>query len=275
MSQLQITALCAASMIVLAACSKGDIEEPRETLAEDDGDDTSETVSAGDDDEPASFVPGDVAGGDAACDVWAQDCPEDEKCVAWSSMEDTWDANKCVSLLGTGRTGDECSYDGAALGTDTCDVGYMCYYTNEEGLGSCVPLCSGNADTPTCPEAFNCSIANDGTLPLCVYRCDPLLQDCQIDDTGCFWDGAKFNCDPAGVLLANEACAYINDCAPGHLCVDATSLPACIASACCTSFCDLANPHCQTEGTECIAFFPENTAPPELENTGICTLPGT
>jgi hypothetical protein len=279
MSTLQITALWAAGMFALAACSKDATErDPRETLAETgDG----ETTSDEDDDAPptsssgASFVPDDVVGGNTSCDIWAQDCPEDEKCVAWSSMGDTWDANKCVSLLGTGRTGDECTYGGSALGTDDCDVGYMCYYTNVDGVGSCVPLCNGTPDTPQCPDAFNCSVANDGSLPLCVYRCDPLLQDCQLDNTGCFWDGAKFNCDPAGELLENEACGYINDCAPGHLCVEATSLPECIGSACCTSFCELADPNCQLAGTECIAFFDAGTAPPGLENTGICALPGT
>src|SRR5690606_7918598 len=75
----------------------------------------------------ASFVPDDVVG-TPSCDAWAQDCPEDEKCAAWSSMGDTWDATRCVPILGTGRTGDECSYDGAAQGTDSCDLGHMCYY---------------------------------------------------------------------------------------------------------------------------------------------------
>lgn len=280
MSTLQITALCAAGMLALAACSKDEIDETGETLAENGEDDTSASDGDQDDeDQPAtsgaSFVPDDVAGGGSpSCDIWAQDCPEDEKCVAWSSMGDTWDANKCVSLLGTGKIGDECTYGGAALGTDDCDVGHMCYYTNADSVGSCVPLCGGTPDVPTCPEAFNCSIANDGSLPLCVYRCDPLLQDCQIADTGCFWDGAKFNCDPAGELLETEACAYINDCSPGYLCLEATSLPECVGSACCTSFCELADPKCVAAGTECIPFFDDGSAPPGLENTGICALPG-
>jgi hypothetical protein len=281
MGKLHTTALCAAGMFMLAACSKGE-DTSRETLGDETGEGiTTSRPDTGDgdgDDEPpmtsGSFVPDDVLG-TPSCDVWTQDCPDDEKCVAWSSMGDTWDANKCVSILGTGRTGDECSSDGAAQGTDTCDVGFMCYYVNADGIGSCVPLCSGSPDTPMCPDAFNCSVSNDGSLPLCVYRCDPVLQDCQQEGAGCFWDGSKFNCDPAGVLLENEACAYINDCAPGHLCLEAMSLPECVGSACCSSFCELDDPQCQLDGTECIAFFDQGTAPPGLENTGVCALPGS
>jgi hypothetical protein len=280
MSNLHISALCAASMLVFAACSKGE-GVPRETLAEEGI--TSATEGAdeggdGDGDGPSttmSFVPGDVTGENPSCDPWDQDCPEGEKCVAYAKLDKTWDANKCVPVLGTGQTGDECHYNGSAQGTDTCDVGYMCYYTNKDGIGICLPQCGGSPDTPMCPDQFNCSISNDGSLVLCVYRCDPLLQDCQQESAGCFWDGSKFNCDPAGTLLENEACNYINDCSPGYLCMDAASLPECIGSACCTAFCDLGDPKCLENGTECVAFFAEGSAPPGLENTGVCTLPGS
>lgn len=288
MSTLRIATLCAAGLAALAACSKETVEESSGALADDDAADqaeTGETPSAGagahdddDDDAPAStsssFVP-DVGEDDAICDIWAQDCPADEKCMPWNSMGDTCDANKCVSVLGTGRIGDECTYHGSVQATDTCDVGLMCYYTNDDWVGVCVPLCSGTPEAPECPDGFNCSIVNDGALPLCVYACDPVLQDCQLEGTGCFWDGDKFNCDPAGSLLGNEPCGYINDCAPGFACLDAGSLPECLASACCTSFCDLGEPHCDMPETECIAFFDEGTAPPGLENTGVCALPGS
>lgn len=278
MSTLQFTALCAAGLVALAACSKDARDQSRETVA--DGTTAIEDENPDDDAPPssssgASFVPQDILGGNTSCDIWAQDCPEDEKCVAWSSMGDTWDANKCVSLIGDAQVGDECTYGGAALGTDDCAAGLMCYYINVDDIGSCLPLCKGKPEAPECPDGFNCSIANDGTLPLCVYRCDPLLQDCQVEGTGCFWDGAKFNCDPAGELLESEACGYINDCAPGHICMDAAALPECVGSACCTSFCELTEPHCQMAGTECVAFFADGMAPPGLENTGICALPGT
>lgn len=288
MSKLHMTAWLAASVVALAACSNKD-DDPQnsetnaeETTGDGDGDPSTSKGSGeeqgdGDGDEPTTsmgFVPDEDIMGQNACDPWAQDCPEDEKCAAWA-QSDTWDSNKCVSLMGDGQTGDECTYYGAVEGTDTCDVGFMCYYTNTEAIGTCVPLCTGTADEPMCPDNFNCSISNDGSLLLCLYSCDPLLQDCEQDGAGCFWDGSLFNCDPAGDLLEGNPCGYINDCTPGHVCLEATSLPECAGSACCSGFCDLSDPQCQITGTECIAFFEEGTAPPGLENTGVCALPGT
>jgi hypothetical protein len=277
-----MTTIVAAGALVLAACSKD--SQTTETNADDttgdgDGDATSNESGDGDGDgDPTSttattFVPTDDLMGANSCDPWAQDCPDGEKCAAWA-MSDTWDSNKCVPLMGDGQTGDECTYGGAAQGTDNCDVGFMCYYTNAEGVGTCVPLCTGSPDNPMCPESFNCSISNDGSLLLCLYSCDPLLQDCQQDGAGCFWDGSLFNCDPAGDLLEGDPCGYINDCSPGHLCLEAEALPSCQGSACCSGFCDLNEPQCQITGTECIAFFDEGTAPPGLEDTGVCALPG-
>jgi hypothetical protein len=122
------------------------------------------------------FIPkSDVMGG--SCDPWSQDCPSGEKCAAYNAGSNTWNANKCVIVMGTGKTGDPGMYDGAELGTDDCDVGYMCYYTNMEGAGTCVPLCTGTPDAPFCDEASNCSVSNDGSVLLCLDSCDPLLQD--------------------------------------------------------------------------------------------------
>jgi hypothetical protein len=221
------------------------------------------------------FVPTIEMGAESTCDPWLQDCPDGEKCAAYNAGSDTWNANKCVMLKGTAQTGDPCTYDGADFGTDDCDVGYMCYYTNEESVGICVPMCTGTPDNPLCEEQFNCSVSNDGSLLLCLYSCDPLLQDCSQEGAGCFWDGAQFNCDPAGDIPTNEPCGYINDCLPGHLCLDAVALPDCSGASCCSAWCDLADPQCLTPNTECISFYDEGTAPPGLESTGICALPGS
>ncbi|PRQ09830.1 ribulose phosphate epimerase [Enhygromyxa salina] len=281
--------LCSA--LIFAACTKD--EQTNTTAAntgpsssgDGDGDGGSETGDSGKDSgdgdgDPGSttnpgFVPteGDIPGANT-CDPWAQDCPEGEKCAAYNAGSDTWNANKCVPLQGSAQTGDACVYDGATPGTDDCDVGYMCYYTNEEAVGICVPLCTGSADDPLCEEQFNCSISNDGSLLLCLYSCDPLLQDCSQEGAACFWDGSQFNCDPAGDIPTNEPCGYINDCLPGHLCLDAAALPSCAGGACCATWCELSNPNCPTPGTECIPFYDEGTAPPGLEDVGICAIPG-
>jgi hypothetical protein len=295
MNQLHITRIlgvgACVGLLAVAACSKN--EDPADTGAmtqaeSGDGDGDAETGGEtgggkeggdgdgdGDGTTTMGFVPDTDIPGANTCDPWAQDCPEGEKCAAYNSAGDTWDANKCVPLMGTAQTGDPCTYNGSVEGTDDCDVGYMCYYTNEEAIGVCVPLCTGSADDPLCEEQFNCSISNDGSLLLCLYACDPLLQDCEQEGAGCFWDGSQFNCDPAGDIPTNEPCGYINDCLPGHLCLDAEALPSCQGAACCSAWCDLADPQCPVADTECIAFYDEGTAPPGLESTGICALPGS
>ncbi len=233
--------------------------------------DTSSTSAA--DTTDGAFVPDADIPAANSCDIWLQDCPEGEKCAAFA-MGDTWDSTKCVPIMGDGVEGDPCSYDGALAGTDDCGLGFFCYYTDNEGLnGTCIPLCSGTPDNGMCPEGFNCSISNNGSLILCVYACDPLLQDCAPAGTGCFWDGALFNCDPAGDIPEGQPCAYINDCLPGEVCLDATSFPECGGASCCSTYCDLTNPVCTLAGTECVAFFDEGTAPPGLEAVGVCVVP--
>lgn len=284
----ELVALLSLGLTVLTGCPKNEENDTSTSVATandevdtstddnteaESGESTSTTTGTTTMSESSSgFVPDEDIPQANACDIWAQDCPEGEKCAAYA-MGDTWDSTKCVPIMGDGVAGDECTYDGAVAGTDTCALGHFCYYTNMDGVGTCIPLCTGSPDDGMCPQGFNCSISNDGSLILCVYSCNPVLQDCEPEGTGCFWDGALFNCDPAGDIPTNEPCAYINDCLPGHVCVDAASLPGCAGSACCSSFCDLTDPMCSVMGTECVSFFDEGTAPPGLENTGLCILP--
>jgi hypothetical protein len=282
--------------LALAACAKDELADSGPSTAasaEGDGDGDAETDdetsggkdSGGDGDgdgdaesgvTSVGFVPegGDLPGA-SSCDPWLQDCPEGEKCAAYNAGSDTWNANKCVAVTGTAQTGDPCTYDGADFGTDDCDVGYMCYYTDMESVGICVPQCTGTPDNPMCESMFNCSVSNEGSLLLCLYACDPLLQDCAQEGAGCFFDGAQFNCDPAGDIPTNEPCGYINDCLPGNYCLEAVALPNCIGAACCSAWCDTSEPQCLTPDTECIPFYDEGTAPPGFESTGICALPGS
>jgi hypothetical protein len=282
MRKENLTALFTLGLLVLPACPKN--EEPMDTVTsvndevdtdesttDESGEESGTTSTTADDDATTFVMPSDGPGANS-CDPWAQDCPEGEKCVAYA-IGDTWDANKCAPVNGDGVAGDECTYDGALAGTDTCAVGHMCYYTNMDGIGTCIPLCTGSPDDGQCPDGFNCSISNGGSLILCVYDCNPILQDCVPAETGCFWDGALFNCDPAGDIPEGEPCAYINDCSPGQVCVDAAALPVCNGAACCAAFCDLMDPVCLIAGTECVSFFDEGTAPPGLENVGLCALP--
>lgn len=212
------------------------------------------------------------------CNIILQDCPEGEKCVAFSSSGgSSWDANKCAPVKGDQGVGEACVWDGFAAGTDDCDATSMCWNLVESDgawTGTCAPYCTGTPDLPMCPDGYSCLLSGDSDLALCSKNCDPLLQDCN-DGYACFWDGIAFQCVfTTDGVPSGQPCGYINDCAKGNLCADASVLPGCQGSACCVPYCDLLDPDCSAlAGTECVAFFEMGMAPPGLEHIGVCIVP--
>jgi hypothetical protein len=212
----------------------------------------------------------------STCDPFAQDCPEGEKCVAYSSDGDTWDANHCVPILGDQAAGEPCTYDGWVEGTDDCDGTSSCLTINADGKDFCRPFCAGVADAPECPPSTSCIIINDGSIALCFANCDPIVQDCPGDEA-CQWafNGGFFFCFPTGAAANGEPCEYFAECAAGLYCVDTTVVPDCAGPSCCTEFCDLAlgDAQCAAPGTACISFYSPGTAPAGYEDVGVCILP--
>ena len=274
-----LSILAATSLLTLSACTKDEQPGNEDDDNADDGEDDNGTADGsdfGDDGDDGMFIPndGDVAS-TPSCDPWAQDCPDDEKCVAYASSGGTWDANKCVPVSGDGASGDSCTYTGAVESTDDCDQDNWCWDVNEEGAGTCTPFCSGTADNPQCGGDTSCSIANNGSINLCLTTCDPLFQDCAVAGTACFWDGGSFVCAAAvGELPVGEACGFINDCSGGNVCLTAEVLPNCNGSSCCGEFCNLTDANCSVDGTECTDFFEEGAALPGYEDVGVCVIPG-
>ncbi len=282
MKTLRLLSLCLiGSSLTFSACTKDDDPPANDTS---DGTETSGNTDFGGDGDgdgdsdttTGVFVPDEDIAGATSCDAWAQDCPEDEKCVAYASSGGTWDANKCVPINGDGQVGDPCMYTSSAESTDDCGAGTWCWDVNAEGVGTCTALCSGSPDSPICDPGTSCSIANNGSINLCLQSCNPLLQDCPVDGTSCFWDGGAFVCANATQdLPAGEPCGFINDCIAGTICLAPEAFPTCDgASGCCGEFCDLTDPTCTISGTECAAFFEEGTAPPGYEDVGVCAIPG-
>jgi hypothetical protein len=207
------------------------------------------------------------------CDSFLQDCEPGQKCVPYASTGGNWDANKCVPVLGDGKIGDPCTYDGAVEATDSCDATSMCWNVADvdgEPIGVCTAFCSGTPDDPECPVGSSCSISCDGSLNVCNPNCDPIAQDCL--GLGCYWVGTSFQC----VFTADEhgdgePCGFINDCHPGLACVTSEVVPGCEGSACCAAFCDLGASNCTLPGTACMPWFEEPV--PGWENVGICIDP--
>ncbi|PRP96533.1 hypothetical protein ENSA5_36090 [Enhygromyxa salina] len=293
MKTLRLLSLCLiGGALTLQACAKDD--QPGTSGAatasngsgngDGDGDETGDTSGGedfGEDDADSGtttmgFVPddGDVVGV-SECDPWTQDCPDGEKCVAYGSTGGNWDANKCVQVLGDGQPGDPCTYNGTVESTDDCGEDTWCWNVNEDNLGTCTSLCTGSPDDPICEPGYGCSIANEGSITLCLLACDPLLQDCPGTDS-CFYDfSGNFVCAFATQDLAEgETCGFINDCVGGTVCLAAEVHPECAGASCCAAFCDVSDPTCLIAGTECQAFFEEGTAPPGYEDVGVCIIPG-
>ena len=212
----------------------------------------------------------------AGCDVFAQDCPAGEKCLAVASTSgfmDPLDTTECVVIQSGSPPGDPCMnwFDMPNMSWfDTCDATSMCWN------GTCEPFCMGTLAQPICPPGLHCSISYEGLLALCVIasECDPLLQDCE-PGSGCYFDGLRFMCALQSLDLPTQSpCDFINDCAPGHMCVHASMLPNCAGSNCCARFCDLGlDPaQCEVPGTSCDPVF----VIPELglEPVGVCRMPG-
>ena len=175
--------------------------------------------------------------------------------------------------------GDECTVENLQDPIDTCDGDNLCWqlvYQDTVLVGTCLPFCSGTPDSPQCDEGGTCQITNDGTINVCMEACDPLVQDCG-EGLGCYISGgqALFLCQPvSGGYDEGAPCIYTNDCVPGLFCSAGEAVPGCTDSGCCTAYCDLNEANsCTLEGTECVQFFDDGTAPPLYDNLGVCILP--
>ncbi|MEZ4382629.1 MAG: hypothetical protein R3A79_14925 [Nannocystaceae bacterium] len=215
------------------------------------------------------------------CDLWAQDCPEGDKCTPWASDGgDAWNSSKCATIDPDPKPpGAAClAPDGAAAGDDDCDLGALCWDVDEEtDAGLCVALCAGGPDDPSCaaPGAV-CVIANEGALPLCLPSCHPLEQGCSEGQV-CAATEDVFACVPDvsgdGGAFA-EPCAAVGGCDPGLACVAAGRVDGCVADGCCSPVCDTAAPNtCPGDGQECIPWYEAGQAPPGYENVGLCGIP--
>lgn len=290
---------CAADETTAGGDAPAGDDDGSGTAAADTGSFTSLSATGGDDGGatgggPGGTGPADDSGGDAPgdgggfvvppdggaaneCDPKAQDCMRGEKCTAWANDGGTfWNANRCVEIFGEGVSGDACMVEGSGVsGVDDCGLGFICMNTDENGMGICTQFCDGTDES--CPPDQSCAIYNDGVLPICLVACDPLIQDCTDGQSCIDTPNQTFICfnDASGEAGADgDACPPEhgeNSCDPGMWC-GAGSF-GCEDVNCCTPFCDLGGNDC-TSPDECVSFFGDaGSAPPGLEDVGVCVLP--
>jgi hypothetical protein len=218
-----------------------------------------------------------------ACDIWEQDCEAGEKCMPWdSSGQGSWNATRCTPLdPNPAGVGDPCTVEGSGTsGVDNCELGAMCWGVDAQtNMGHCIELCSCAPDNPICetPNTF-CSITNMGVLPLCLSVCNPLDADACGAGEGCYPSSGYFICAPnaSGDDHGNvgDPCQFINVCNHGLMCVDASGVPGCGASGCCSSFCTIGNDAACLPGQSCVPFYDQGTAPDDcLAEIGVCIVP--
>lgn len=221
------------------------------------------------------------------CDVWAQDCPDGEKCVPWADDGgNTWNALRCAPVNGNGQPGDTCMLMGGEItGLDDCAHGSICMRLDDgTDNGVCVPQCEGTVESPSCADSGReCINSNDGVMTLCMESCDPIVGGCP-PGMGCYpqWEANTYVCWPdfSGEFGAyGDTCMYTNGCDPGLMCWYPEGVPGCEGSACCTDYCNMDDPdpdaQClgQAEGQVCQPLDLGGGAVPGLEHLGICEIP--
>ena len=211
------------------------------------------------------------------------DCPPGQKCTIDGSVN----ATHCVAIVADPHGLNEpCTVMGdAESGDDDCDLGLICWNTDDQGHGRCIGLldCPDiNQTNCTCADPnTSVIICQDCAVGLCLPDCDPLIQDCQGGDL-CLPNpnGERFLCvlDASGDAgQANDPCEFVNACDPGLTCIDtATASSVCMpgSTGCCQPFCKFPNTPCPNPDQKCIQWFgPMQDIPPGMEDLGICAIP--
>lgn len=218
------------------------------------------------------------------------ECGDGQKCMPFSLSPDRIpDGIKCCDAVESpDLTGEACEifeFDGSCR--DTCAAGSMCVLDDDESLsGFCREFCEPAAST--CPTTHTCKsffelLPGVPNVPLCMLKCDPLLQDCPepswhcIPDTPTESGQSGFLCSPPPPTPPKqlfEPCALANDCEAGLVCLTGDRVPGCTFSSCCSAYCSLSegDQTCSdlSPDLECVDWMSPD---PQWEDIGACALP--
>jgi hypothetical protein len=221
------------------------------------------------------------------CDLYADGCPEGEKCTPYASNGGVdRDATKCISVAESpAQLDDACTVESwIASGLDDCARGLFCaVYDPIALIGRCMAICHADPDETdlVCfdPEA-RCVGPIDALPRLCATDCDPFGVDCP-EGQACYRIGDHFTCldDVSGDGGDyGDRCLFTNDCSPAMLCADPPEFFECPhLDGCCTPFCDTRLPDASAECPgapehECVGLFEPGEASPLYDWVGACVV---
>lgn len=212
------------------------------------------------------------------CELHEQNCPEGQKCsVVAMSADDLFQGTfQCVPLHPDPVPPHAaCDVFGdPADGTDNCELGSICLFPDDAGIGECFAFCNF-ASRMICPAGDFCigATCQSCTWSFCDSPCDLLdPATCNPGDV-CSPAGDIWTCtfDASGDLGQHgDPCMFVNSCDPGHACVDSQLTADCGGDGCCAAACDLTAPDCPA-ATTCKPWYADGTAPTdELAELGVC-----
>lgn len=287
---------------LVAACGddagSGDTDGPASTGAADStGSGTLEpgTSSTGSEDDVLDDTSdGDGDGGPVMgeCVLWGADCSEEsQKCMPWSLEDDrTPDESRCCPVEDNpDLVGEPCTvqdYDGSCV--DSCEEGSMCVIDRPDTLeGVCRRFCDPG-ELSSCPDSQTCKtffeiLPTVLNVPMCMDKCDPLLQDCMQSGWHCIPDSptpagqSGFICvppPPEEPKQIFDGCGLANDCEAGLICLTANRVPDCTGIFCCSAYCSISegDAPCQAldPNMECVDWMATD---PRWEDVGACAIP--
>lgn len=146
---------------------------------------------------------------------------------------------------GSLSAGAKCSHScEGQLGKDACMGRSICDPFSDDP--ECVLLCGETKETPTCPAEYSCfsHVAGEDSFGICRPGCNPLVNTCRKGRT-CIQGDAGFHCVPTtdntGV---GDGCKFLNQCAPGLLCVPDSSSGCSGGDGCCGNPCSVGGDDC-------------------------------
>jgi hypothetical protein len=283
--------LVALALPSLSGCDKStdenadDDDDDNESSGDDDDDNGSSSAADDDDDEDGGECGSvDCSPGDPMA------CAEGEKCAPYICGSGCCtDTARCVEVLGDKAFDEDCTRDRVA-GNDDCAPTLYCMpndgTTGGEGPGKCMQFCDPtSANATQCDDlgvaGGHCFNFNNGTFPVCVPTCDPIAQDCEKAEQGCYFAVDNYFCtNPTDSISGDggqgsecdteQGCKAGFACAPKDLFADCTTESNGVINGCCSQYCDTSkDDECPT-GMSCIDL--EGDAP-GLENVGVCGTP--